>query len=57
MKLIQEANNDDKLAAELLKIQKAITAIEKLLPDIKLTSSQRTSLKYTAEDLARLVRA
>jgi hypothetical protein len=56
MKLIQEANNDDKLATQLGKIQKAIEAIEKLLPDLKLTSSQRTSLKYAAEDLARLVR-
>lgn len=57
MKLIQEANNDDKFADHMGKIMKAITALEKLMPDMKLTSSQKTSLAYAVEDLTRLAKA
>lgn len=52
--LLETANKDDQFNTALGKIQDAIEVLEKLVPAMQLTGSQKTSLSYTAADLKTL---
>ena len=58
MKLIQEANNDDAFNKQMLKIQDAIEALEKLVPKMDHpVSSQPRMVEVAADDLKKLAAA
>lgn len=58
MKLIQEASTDDVFNQQVMKVQNAIEALEKISFDSEQrpVGSQITALKVSAEDLSRLAK-
>lgn len=57
MKLIQEANLDEQFNRQMMKIQDAIEALEKMVPsmDYPVTSQQRM-IEVASSDLAKIAK-
>ena len=54
-KLIKEANNVDLFNKQMMKIQEAIVALEKIVPLMDPLASQSHALELSSDDLKRLV--
>ena len=62
MKMLNEANLDDKFTKALDRLQQSIIALEKLQKEFdasstKLLSSQKTALTYACEDLKKVTQS
>jgi uncharacterized coiled-coil DUF342 family protein len=58
MKLIQEANLDDQLNRQMMKIQDAIEAIEKMVPNMEYpVASQQNMVEQASSDLMKIAKA